>query len=46
MPVRTVKKSDANVTLHIFGLYNRAVQLITWDYHAHLVSKAGSVIGT
>ncbi len=24
----------------------RAVQLITYDYNAHLVSKAGSVIGT
>ncbi len=27
------------------SLQNRAVQLITCDSHAHLVSKAGSVIG-
>ncbi len=28
------------------SLYARAVQLIEFDSHAHLVSKAGSVIGT
>ncbi len=27
------------------SIYSRAVQLIICDYHAHLVSKAGSVIG-
>ncbi len=26
-------------------IYSRAVQLIEFDSHAHLVSKAGSVIG-
>ncbi len=35
-------------TLHILYMHKqlvtRAVQLITYDYHAHLVSKAGSVI--
>ncbi len=28
------------------GLYSRDVQLIACDSHAHLVSKAGSVIGS
>ncbi len=31
--------------LHAGRVYIRAVQLIEFDSHAHLVSKAGSVIG-
>ncbi len=30
---------------HTVG-HNKAVQLIEFDYHAHLDSKAGSVIGS
>ncbi len=30
---------------YILPVFTRAVQLIEFDSHAHLVSKAGSVIG-
>ncbi len=38
--------SSQHLKAHLHQIWTRAVQLIKFDSHAHLVSKAGSMIGT
>ncbi len=45
-PQTVQELSDALVQIWEEIPQDRAVQLIEFDSHAHLVSKAGSVIGT
>ncbi len=38
--------SNCNLITHFFSVTVRAVQLIEFDYHAHLVSKSGFLISS